>query len=207
MPTFSGQIKSRPTRKEGKGPSGRRKIRSTSWTIKQDNMAKEGHSSGWCILKRGYGIMDNTQQASFYSTLSDSRQTASHQETAASENGYKYFWAVLWGEKSQPSSSLLWLSRREMAAFGALSLYNWTLLKGQHAGNGSPFCSFHVSLLAWEGSTPTPDILLENTPRAKATSCAEHAGGGGLADGQSKSAVSQGKWAPLVTCPRAGDRT
>lgn len=53
--------------------------------------------------------MDNTQQASFYSTLSDSRQTASHQETAASENGHKYFWVVLWGDKSQPSSSALTL--------------------------------------------------------------------------------------------------
>lgn len=53
--------------------------------------------------------MDNTQQASFYSTLSDSSQTASHHETAASENGCKYFWVVLWGEKSQPSSSALTL--------------------------------------------------------------------------------------------------
>lgn len=52
--------------------------------------------------------MDN-KQASFHSTLSDSRQTASHQETAASENGCKYFWVVLWGDKSQPSSSALTL--------------------------------------------------------------------------------------------------
>lgn len=28
-------------------------------------------------------------------------------------------------------------------------------------------------------SAPTPDILLQNTPRAKATICAEHAGEGG----------------------------
>lgn len=157
MPTFSGQIKSRPTRKEGKGPSGRRKIRSTSWTIKQDNKAREGHSSGWCILKRGYGLwIILSKPVSTPPFLTQDKQHLTRKQlllrmdTSISELFYE--------EKNLSPLPLLWLSRREMAAFGALSLYNWTLLKGQHAGNGSPFCSFHVSLLAGEGSTPTPDF-------------------------------------------------
>lgn len=75
--------------------------------------------------------------------------------------------------------ALLGLSRREMAAFWALSLYNWTVspLKGQH--EGMAHLSAPSMCLNWQEKVqyPPPTLFSQETPRAKAMTWAEQAGG------------------------------
>lgn len=105
-------------------------------------MAREGHSSGCCILKRGCGLrIILSKPVSTPPFLTQDKQHLTRKQLLLRMDASI---SELFCEETNLSPlPLLWLSRREMAAFEALSLYNWTVssLKGQHAGNGSPFCS------------------------------------------------------------------